>query len=316
MIFERRALSCIAAGAALVALATEADAYPHVVKPGETLAQIAERAYGRVEMEQVLVVANALDAGGGVPVVAGMRVEVPALGHRRAIATDTWDSLALELLGDATRGDVLAMVNNDKPWLKPQDGAEIIVPYNLRYVVGAGDSLLTIAYRFLGDRDKAWMLDKFNHLKQEPVRRGEVILVPLSEIALTDAGKAEARAAEELVRGESAGTAREAQRRADAEIPLLLADVRTGKFVDAIGRGSRLLGAGELTRPQIASIYKALTEAYVALDAIGAAETACSAWRDADALAALDPVELSPKILRACTSALGSSAPPSRDGGR
>jgi hypothetical protein len=41
------------------------------------LAQIAERSYGRVEMEQLLVAANGLDAGGGIPIVPGMRLEVP-----------------------------------------------------------------------------------------------------------------------------------------------------------------------------------------------------------------------------------------------
>ena len=72
-------------------------------------------------------------------------------------------------------------------------------------------------------------------------------------------------------------------------------------------------------------------EAYVALDAPGLAETACTAWREADPTAVLDPVELSPKILRACTSAAmpravetsvpePSASPPRsllrRDGGR
>ena len=33
--------------------------------------------------EQILVAANGLDAGGGIPIVAGMRLEVPALGHHR-----------------------------------------------------------------------------------------------------------------------------------------------------------------------------------------------------------------------------------------
>ena len=63
----------------------------------------------------------------------------------------------------------------------------------------------------------------------------------------------------------------------------------------------------------------------------GLAETACTAWREADPTAVLDPIELSPKILRACTSAAmpraletaapEPSAPPPRsllrrDGGR
>jgi len=303
----------------------DAHAFPHVVRPGETLAQIAERTYGRVEMEQLLVAANGLDAGGGIPILAGMRLEVPSLGHRRVGPSDTWASMAEELLGDPNRSDVLAVANGSMPWLPPSDGQEIVVPYNLRVVVGPYDSLLTIAYRFLGARDKAWMLDRYNHLKGDPVHRGEVVLVPLTDLPLTPAGRAEAALAGALVRSEGAGAAREAQRRAAAELPALASDVHAGRYVDAIARANRVLGYGELTRPQLATLHRQLTEAYVALDATGLAETACIAWREADPTARLDPIELSPKILRACTGAAmttPTAAPPApnadvpKDGGR
>jgi hypothetical protein len=146
---RRRPLLVLATAGALLG-AGDAGAFPHVVKKGETLAQIAERTYGRVEMEQLLVAANGLDAGGGIPIVAGMRLEVPALGHRRVSAGETWAALALELLGDDKRSDVLALANGSMPWLTPADGQEIVVPYNLRVVAGGSDSLLTIAYRYLG----------------------------------------------------------------------------------------------------------------------------------------------------------------------
>ncbi|AUX39309.1 hypothetical protein SOCE26_006980 [Sorangium cellulosum] len=288
---------------AAAALASSgAAAFPHVVREGETLAQIAERTYGRVQMEQVLVAANALDAGAGVPIMPGLRLEIPALGHHRVTAGETWANLAERLLGAADRSDVLALSNDTMPWIEPTDGQEIIVPYNLRYVVGQHDTLLTIAYRFLGKRDKAWMLDKYNHLKQDPLRRGMVILVPLTDLPLTTQGKAEAASAGALVRSEGAGRAREAQRRVDAELPQLASDVRSGRYIDAVARANRLLGYGDLARVQIATVHRQLLEAYVALDATGLAETACAAWRDADPTARLDPIELSPKIVHACTS--------------
>jgi hypothetical protein len=279
-----------------------AAAFPHVVREGETLAQIAERTYGRVEMEQVLVAANALDAGAGVPIMPGLRLEVPALGHHRVTAGETWAILAERLLGAADRSDVLALSNDTMPWIEPTDGQEIIVPYNLRYVVGQNDTLLTIAYRFMGKRDNAWMLHKYNHLKKDPLRRGMVILVPLTDLPLTPEGKAEAASAGALVRSEGAGRAREAQRRVDAELPQLAGEVRSGRYIDAVARANRLLGYGDLARVQIATVQRQLLEAYVALDATGLAETACAAWREADPGARLDPIELSPKIVRACTS--------------
>jgi hypothetical protein len=303
-------------GAAVLVCTADAGAFPHVVKKGETLAQIAERTYGRVEMEQLLVAANGLDAGGGIPIVAGMRLEVPALGHHRATAGETWAGLAQDLLGDERRSDVLALANASMPWLAPSDGQELVVPYNLRVVVGANDSLLTIAYRYLGQRDKAWTLDRYNHRKGEGVHRGDVVLLPLTELNLTAAGKAEAAVAGALVRTEGAGKAREAQRRAEAELPQLAADVRAGRWVDAVSRGNRMLGYGDLSRPEVAAIQRALTEAYVALDAAGLAETACVAWREADPSSTLDPIDLSPKILRACVAAAGiRPRAPAQDGG-
>jgi hypothetical protein len=293
--------------AALSAEPHEAAAFPHVVRKGETLAKIAERTYGRVELEQLLVAANGLDVGAGIAITPGMRLEVPALDHLRVGPNDTWAALAEELLGDAERSDVLSIANNSMPWLTPADGQEIVIPYNLRYVAQQGDSILTVAYRFLGQRDKAWMLDRYNHFHEKAPRRGDMILVPLSDLPLTPEGKAEAAVASALVRSEGGGRAREAQHRADAEIPQLAADVRNGRYVDAIARGSRLLGAGDLAKPELAAIHRQLLEAYVALDANGLAETACTAWREADPSATLDVVQLSPKIVRACTAAV---APP------
>lgn len=298
-------LHAAALAGALAAALTCSDvrAFPHIVQAGETLAQIAERVYGRVEMEKLLVVANGLDAGAGIPIVPGMRLEIPAVGHRRVRTGETWPELARELLGRSDRSDVLSTANGSMPWLTPADGQEIVVPYALRVVAGQGDTTLGVAYRFLGDRDKAWMLDRYNSLKGDPIRRGDVLLVPLTDLALTDVGRQEAASAGATVRAEALGRALDAQRHADGELPLLAADVRAGRYVDAVGRGNRLLGTGELTRPQLAAAQRHLTEAFVALDAWGLAETACAAWREADPSATLDPVELSPKILRACAVA-------------
>ncbi len=310
----RRLLALTAALGAMLGLGAPARAFPHVVQKGETLAQIAEKTYGNIEMEKLLVAANGLDAGGGIPIVPGLVLEIPATAHRRAVAGETWTRLADELLGDPSRSDVLALSNGSMPWLAPADGQELIIPYNLRYVVTATDSTLTIAYRFLGARDKAWMLDRYNHLHNEGVRRGEVVLVPLTDLTLTASGRAEAESAGALVRSQGKGVTREAQLKAEAELPALAAEVRGGRWTEAITRGSSLLGSGELTKPQVAAIQRALVEAYVALDATGLAESACLAWREADSSVPLDPIELSPKIVKACASAAGIR-PVSIDGG-
>jgi hypothetical protein len=92
----------------------------------------------------------------------------------------------------------------------------------------------------------------------------------------------------------------EQQRKADAELPALLADVRYGRYAEAVARGNRLLGGAALTHPQLAVVHRALLEAYVALDARPAAAAACAAWRSNEPNPALNPVRVSPKILAAC----------------
>ena len=59
-------------------------------------------------------------------------------------------------------------------------------------------------------------------------------------------------------------------------------------------------GGGALTHPQLATIHRALLEAYVAIDARAAAAAACEAWKSNDPGAVLDPVRVSPKIRAAC----------------
>src|SRR5687767_3076034 len=122
----KRVLGLLSILAGLVC-AGHAHAFQHVVQKGDTLASLAEKYYGRIQLEKLLVAANLLDMGGGSPIVRGMRLEVPALLHFRVRPGDTWDTLAAELLGSPSRSDVLSIANDSSPWLVPQEGAEIIV---------------------------------------------------------------------------------------------------------------------------------------------------------------------------------------------
>ena len=289
-------------------LSQAASAYTHIVRQGETLASIAEHAYGRIEHEKILVAANALDAQGGSPIVPGMRLEVPAVSYHRVRVGETWAVLAKELLGDEGRADVLAQANDTVPWVQPVEGQEILVPYNLRYIVGHGENLLTISQKFFGRKDRAYMLDRYNRRKGEPLQRGDVVLIPLTDLTLTEAGKAAALAAEVSLQAQAAGAAREAQRKGDAEMPLLAADVKTGRYVEAVVRGVRMLSSGELTRPQLAAIHRQLVEAYVALDAHELAAASCMALRENDPTVDMsDEVRLSPKIVAACKQAMAET---------
>src|SRR5690606_23029116 len=153
-------------------------------------ASIAEHAYGRIEHEKILVAANVLDAQGGSPIVPGMRLEVPAVSYHRVRVGETWAVLAKELLGDEGRADVLAQANDTVPWVQPVEGQEILVPYNLRYIVGHGENLLTISQRFFGRKDRAYTLDRYNRRKAESLQPGDVVAIPPPGLTHTARGKA------------------------------------------------------------------------------------------------------------------------------
>ncbi|MEZ4438101.1 MAG: LysM peptidoglycan-binding domain-containing protein [Polyangiaceae bacterium] len=304
-----RRLGWLAVGLVAFGLAGDAAAFPYVVRSGETVAAIAERMYGRVELERVVVVANGLTGRRGSVLVAGQRLEIPAVGYHKVLPGDTWSSVAEEKLGDAKRGDVLAHVNDSQGWRRPEVGREIVVPYNLRYVADRGDSTQSLAYRFLARRDAAWVVASYNRLDRALLRQGEVVLVPLSDLTLTAAGRDAALTAGALIRSEGGGAARDAQLHAESEVPRLVLDVRHGRYIEAVARGSALLASSGLSQPQIAAVQRELTEAYAALDATGLATAACAAWQRADPQAVLDPVQHSPKILAACVAEVTPEEP-------
>jgi hypothetical protein len=295
-----RSLHTLGVAAALTTLSATALAFSHVVQPGDTLASIAERVYGRIQYERLLVAANELDVQGGLSILPGMRLEVPAVAYRRVKKGDTWQAMAQEQLGSPKRADVLAISNGTNPWLPPDEGAEIVIPYNLRLITTNPDTLPQVAYRYLGDAKKAWMLEQYNGMKGIELRRGDVVLVPLTDLPLTDEGRREAALARTSETTEAHGETRTGQRKVSNELPALIADVRGGRYVEAVRRGTGFLAVTDLTSPELALIHRQLLEAYVALGATGLAGASCDAWRKVDPAASLDPNWLSPKIARAC----------------
>ena len=279
-------------------------AFTHVVSQGETLAQLAIKVYGTPRFETAIAGANALDAHGGSAIVPGQPIEIPAPAHHRVQEGETWFGLARVFLGDNRRGETLARANSAVAWVPPVPNQEIEIPAVVAHIAADGETVAGLAQRYLGDINKAWVLDAYNFRKgDQKLLRGDVVLVPLLDLALTEEGKKEARAAAERTRTEGGGQAFEAQRRAESDIPPLLADVRAGRYVDAVSKGNKLLGSGELTKPQLASIHRALLEAYVALEAHGQAAGACAAWKtNLGAEVKLDPKTTSPKIRAACGS--------------
>src|SRR5690606_33496579 len=152
------------------------------------------------------------------------------------------------------RAIVLSLANDSRPWLVPEEGAEIVIPYNLRVIVRPGETLSTIAGRFLGNPNKAWKLDQYNKFEGRPVEPGTAGLVPLTDSRLPEGGGGAGARDAEGVAQPAAGDTRRMQRRIAQAMPPWISEVRAGRYVDAAARGGRLIARGALAEPQLAAV--------------------------------------------------------------
>ncbi len=299
MKFKLLALSALIAGS-LFSFSESAPAFPHIVQQGETLAGLSTRYYGRIQYERIITAANGLLYGIPRGLTPGMILDIPALSYHRVHKGDTWKSLAERLLGHELRHIVLAQVNNHKPWIQPEIGQLVVIPYNLTWVASEKDSLATLAYRFLGSTKHAYRLVQYNDLGEDGIARGQVLLLPLNDLPLTDEGRAAAEEAYARMTQHGQGKLYERQTKSGAEVAQLAQDVRSGRYISAVARGNQLLALAELSEPSRAQVQLLLLETYVALKANGPARTACESYRGLRPNTPLDLIATSPKILKIC----------------
>ncbi len=277
-----------------------AHAFPHVVQEGDTLAELAERFYGRIQLERVVATANALEGGRSPSLTPGMILQIPAVTYHQVGPSETWKSLATQHLGHVRRHILLAQVNGSKPWLEPELGQIIRIPYNLAWQASGEESLATLAYRFLGSTKHAFRLVQYNDLGEDGPQAGEVLLIPLSDLSLTQEGRRAANGAASRLSKQAQGQRYAQQKNSQLALRKLTEDVLRGRYISAVQRGTRLLAAGELPIPERARIHRQLLESFVALEARAKARASCQAHLDLAETPDLDPLMTSPKILEAC----------------
>jgi LysM repeat protein len=316
MRFSSPATGCFLA---LLLFASPAVADPvisHVVRPGDTLASIAERYYGDPRRERVLVAENGLASEGGSTIVEGLRLVIPSVGYHTVQEGETWAELAKRFYGDARRAFVLLEANNGAPGAQPDPGAELLIPYPLRHVARQNETVREVAAEYYGRRNTAEGTKKilrFNrpHIRRARLQRGHILLVPLADLVLSEQGRefAKRQAASRQIGGE----VRDRQAHIDSELPLLREHVSRGRYAEAVALGSGLLGGGHLTGNQVVTIQKELAIAFVAL---GQEELAAKAFAEAlkrQPDLELDSISTSPKVLRALKKA-ASLLPPRKKG--
>ncbi|MGE0787844.1 MAG: LysM peptidoglycan-binding domain-containing protein [Sandaracinaceae bacterium] len=288
-------------GGALDAHAQDAESHIHVVRPGETLASIAQRYYGDPRRESVLVAENGLTTQGGAAIVVGLRLAIPRVTYHRVQEGETWAQIATRHYGDPRRVSALIEANPDAGGNQPDVGAELLIPYPLRHVARQADTMRRVAQLYYGDQNEAARLMRFNSLRRQRLSRGQIVLVPLADLVLSDEG----RQLIETTTGAqpNAGTVRDVQHEIDDQLPALHEDIVHGRFAEAVALGNRLLGASELTGNQVVSIQRELAVAYVALDRIDLAVRAFTLALERQPDLELDSQRTSPTVLTALRTA-------------
>ncbi len=237
----------------------------HVVRPGETLASIAELYYGESRREGAIVAENGLGNEGGTSIVVGLRLSIPTVHYHRVEEGETWTALAERFYGDSRRAFALVEANLAGAGKQPDVGAEILIPYPLRYSGSAHDPLRQAAKEYYNGENKAVsLIRRFNALKTTRVGRGDILLLPLSDLVLSEKGKKLAEASGALPKEH--GEVRDKQLRIHDELPELHEHVVHGRYVEAVAMANRLIGVGDLTGNQIVTIERELGTALIALE--------------------------------------------------
>ncbi|MBN1655541.1 MAG: LysM peptidoglycan-binding domain-containing protein [Deltaproteobacteria bacterium] len=281
------------------------SAIVHVVRPGDTLASIAERYYGDPRRETVIVAENSLSNEGGFAIVTGLRLTIPTVSYHRVQEGETWSELAKRFYGDAQRTFVLFKANSAAPGRQPDPGAELLIPYPLRHVVGQNETLNHVARIYYGQNDNeaegVKILRRFNAIKRIRLQRGQIVLVPLAGLVLSEKGRAIVKQQNED--RNLGGDVRDKQARIEAALPHLRAHISSGLYADAVAMGSYLLGSGDLTGNQIVTIQRILAVAYVALDRFDLAIEAFKSVLEKQPDLELDSIRTSPKVMYALAQA-------------
>ncbi|MBW2278901.1 MAG: LysM peptidoglycan-binding domain-containing protein [Deltaproteobacteria bacterium] len=291
--------------------ASPAISWDHVARAGETLEQLAGRYYDRSELSMVIRAANGFVHPDDGRLIEGERVEIPEVTYHRVRAGEDWGSIAARYLGSAKRGKYLAELNGKKTEGGLVAGRIVKVPYQLLYILAPDESLKSIARSFLGTEYSQTWVRAYNLKRKKKYGRGDAVLLPLMDVEFTE----EIKVGIAAERGEQySEDDQRAQVDAVAQIATMRKAFGTGRYIEMVATGQRLLHAGKLTVPQQIGVHKFLAFAYVALGEHNLALGSFIAALVLQPGMELSPITTSPKILEVFREARGKVASRQGDG--
>ncbi len=271
-----------------------AAAFPHIARSGETLMSLASRYYGDADREAVIRAANGFVHPDDGALTEGERIEIPRVSFHRVQQGETWASLADRYLASSRRDSFLAELNEVDSDVPPTEGLIIKVPYHIRHIFAADETLKNVTRQYYGKKRAVAWLRSYNFTRKWRFPRGSVLIVPLVDLDLTQAAQEDL--AKEQKNQYSAADA-QAQKKAVQGILLLKELFERGRYIEMVAVGGRLAGGGALSIPQQIGVHKYMAYAYVALDEPTLAVEEFIAALELQPEMELSPITTSPKIL-------------------
>ncbi len=167
---------------ALLATST-VQALRYVPRADETLSHISLIHYGSPKKLIYITNTNNIDDPNRMP--RGVRLRIPTVWRYRLRRGDDLAKVARKHLKDASRADFLAWLNDIKDPRKLKSGNLITIPFLIRHKVTRGQNMLKVARKYYWSTRPTGLLRKFNKKRNNVLKTGEIIYVPIYDAEAT-----------------------------------------------------------------------------------------------------------------------------------
>lgn len=155
----------------------------HALRPGETLADVANVYYGDQDRAIFLLQYNRIPDPKKIQ--PGTKIGIPTIIRYTVKEGDTLAKIAHRFLGDRRRYRVLASINHlDSPQAL-SIGSRIKIPFDIPHIVKRGESLAMIASRYYGDPNRFDLIASYNFMTDpRAIKPGTEILIPIVNLEI------------------------------------------------------------------------------------------------------------------------------------